>query len=423
MIGLVLLCLVGISNAASTGAPYSNWCWEGRACASDNDCKQPNGQSSHCCQGECRQLPLNRGDICNATAGCPGCGPNLKCQLVGSPAMNKCVQDHAFNGCLCNSTGGTGNGGCLSGDCLLTGLCGATQVFPGGSCEQNNQCVSNNCTNGTCAVIRDGDKCTIGQFGCGTNSTCLSTSNCGPVIQAGAACKQDYECVQPGVCSNLICVAYRTLPDNATCTDPLSCISGNCGGGVCKPMHYLAAGSACTSDDQCPWWGVCDKNTCSGSAFGMACDPTTSKQDLECMGSKDLVCACSGQCLPADAATGPVNDVGATDPCQQAIVTVSKFFKDLSRVDFTGLTTDQRTAIATSTCCRNCRKDLTVSRQGYQADCATKTVTAFTVDCSAIADADPPALLNCPNPHSPTASFVAALGPSFVCLLALVASW
>jgi hypothetical protein len=120
--------------------------------------------------------------------------------------------------------------------------------------------------------------------------------------------------------------------------------------------------------------------------------------DKQCQGSNELYCSCGGKCLATDAAILPTSGT-ATSDCQVAKDLISKFkLGDLKKIDISSLTNEQRTAIATDQCCRNCNKDDRVSKVGVLINCAEpKSISQPTYDSCGLFSADPLALSNCPT--------------------------
>jgi len=141
----------------------------------------------------------------------------------------------------------------------------------------------------------------------------------------------------------------------------------------------------------------------------MPCDPTLGGGDMDkqCQGSNDLYCSCSGLCLVTDSAIDPT---GTTiSACDQAKQTVSKYKLDnLKSIDTDSLTVDQRTAIATNQCCKNCGKEDRVSQLGVSVNCADKTISQPTYDSCGLFSPDPLALSHCPT-HSSAPSLTMPL--------------
>jgi len=135
--------------------------------------------------------------------------------------------------------------------------------------------------------------------------------------------------------------------------------------------------------------------------------------DAQCQGSVDLYCSCGGVCLPTDAAILPTGPV-ASD-CQTAKDLIANLNKNVAQLDLSGLSSAQRSALATDQCCRNCNKGMRLSQVGFLVDCATKTISSAPPQCN-LFSLDPLALANCPVQ---TTSDALLLGPAFTSLVVL----
>lgn len=453
----VLLCAVAFG--ANHAGDYDNaWCWEGKVCTENGQCKQPNGVNGACCLGKCRHEKLSRGELCGSSlpdSTCPGCDNNLACSDTGNKVM-KCEQQALANGCPCNGTAK-----CISTQpCLsISGVCGPKEVLPGGACEVKEQCYANSlCTSGKCQRIVNGQTCSIkGSLDlCVEGSVCSDKGDCITIVVSGKTCAQDYECaaaqycvaasnqcsnravllgtctgtgqgscVVNTLCNSGICVTPRTVADGQVCSEAFACVSGTCSNGKCIRTHFATAGQDCTAHLDCEFGATClGTKKCSPSGLGTQCEPTLNGGDMdkECQGSNDLYCSCAGQCLAIAKAILPQSS-SATSKCQAAKDALAGLkVDDLKKID---IPTDAtvRKNIAIDQCCRRCSKDDRVSIVGVMIDCSTEilTVPAATADFCSILGADPIALSNCPTRTSYSdASALAPVLGMWAALLCLV---
>ena len=241
-------------------------CPDGLFCSAAERCVECE-QAAQCADGQTCADDFCRCDINDPTT-CPdgqACGPDLRCHegAPGDPCfantcdgLTKCHPVLAT--CHCNN-----NGDCISGVCNTeTNAC---------ECETDAHCLIEG---QVCDPIKR--ECVAG---------CVSDEECG----AGSACTLDNACVTAECSGNGDCGPDEVCDANHACT------AG-------------AAGSACTSQDQCADGFYCELTSfrCRDGALFDACelgaDNCNSDNGLSCVG--DGVCSDGGlgrPCSPGDA--------------------------------------------------------------------------------------------------------------------------
>jgi len=254
-------------------------------CLGDNDCAS--GQTCNTTTNQCETPPpptctvdaqCSNGQICLNGTCTPGCDQNSQC------VSNNC--DLSTHTCVppppCTTDSQCGSGQiCLNGSCT-----------PG--CDQNNQCVSNQCDLSTHNCVppptcsTDGD-CASGQIclngsctpGCDQNSQCssnncdLSTHTCVPP----PSCSADTDCDSGQICLNGTCTPG--------CDQNSQCTSNSCD----LSTHTCVPPPTCSSDTDCASGEICLNGTCAPG-----CD-----QDNQCVSNQ---CELSTHnCVPPPACT------------------------------------------------------------------------------------------------------------------------
>ena len=139
----------------------------------------------------------------------------------------------------------------------------AGKRLDGASCTANNECVSNNCSDGKClAAIPLGGACTdAGQCFAGSDG-CWQGRCTGKNLAGGQWCNNGNQCAA-NVCNNNVCGATNVQLGGA-CTDAGQCFAGSsgCWQGRCTGKN-LAGGQWCNNSNQCV----------SGNCSGWKCQP------------------------------------------------------------------------------------------------------------------------------------------------------
>jgi hypothetical protein len=273
----------GKTDAGDAGTQDGGW-----KCTGSGQCDQDAGQHV-CVGGAC--VPGN-------------CVDRIECQDPGKPT---CGTDHYCSD-ACDTDAGTvcgKNYRCCTGHCLEGDCCGDPDC-PAGKClgnvcvthcEKPDQCQSNLCCDGTCAVPLKGccskEDCKNSDFGlrCDYNV---------------CKCTEDSECKEGMICDK------TTLQCKAGCSDVHPC----------KNTGDVCCGSACHAGDCCGnadckdvGKPTCESFTCSGK-----CDPGDDKCGLgwKCCSSGDAgyscttaYCCSSADCKDADK---PYCDLGNKTP-------------------------------------------------------------------------------------------------------------
>jgi hypothetical protein len=151
----------------------------------------------------------------------------------------------------------------------------------GRNCNQDGDCTSKVCDNGTCQAPTCNDQ-TKNQQEIGVDCGGPNCSLC----SAGKSCQNDGNC-QSGVCENGTCQAPtcndQTQNQNETAVD--------CGGPNCS---LCSAGKNCTEDGNCQS-GVCENGTCQAPT----CKDQTQNQketDIDCGGPNCSTCTVGEAC-------------------------------------------------------------------------------------------------------------------------------
>ncbi len=113
-------------------------------------------------------------------------------------------------------------------------------------CENNSDCISNNCSNNYCLGIPTGESCPDKNNlipSCELTSYCNSSGICVAKAKFTNTCTKDYECPNTGGCFNGICTEYYSLPNNYN-FDRITL--DQCNGNDCGPdytciylLHYM----------------------------------------------------------------------------------------------------------------------------------------------------------------------------------------
>ena len=278
------------TSCTSAAQCASNFCVDGYCCdgACTGSCQACNlaGVLGTCTNLAAGATPQSGHPACTASdPRCPSsCQGGSACAYTNNTSCGQstCGSDHLSYQAAGTCSNGTCNvptsAPCGSGK-YCTGVGSCVTQKSAGTCANNYECLSNNCSGGVC--------CGPGKTGC--NGTCTDvnadSANCG---SCGNACSSVYTCIQSHCCyaGNVICSG--ACADLAN--DPANC--GSCG-------HTCASGQGCSGSiccnvplDGCN--GVCvneftDSNNCG--SCGHVCGP-------------GMACNGGGDCRLADGQTG-----------------------------------------------------------------------------------------------------------------------
>lgn len=305
--------------------------WE----CTDNECKsKPDaGQNGDACDdGDA----CSDGDACDAGVCIPGAAKD--CFSAGDGVCSTGVCDEATGDCVTEeASAGTG---CDDGD-----ACTSADHCDGGECvglaldcpDDGNQCVSNDCVEGTCQkTVHTGDPCALDNA-CILSPACNSTGDCTGTWDMTCSCTTNLDCPGGTACSNSLCdigtgacvaqvfpgsclidgecyLSNDTDPDNpcqvcqpdgtATEWSEVACEDGNpCTLNACDPAQGCTIdstaldgggcddGQSCTKDDHC------EAGQCVGT-----CDCTS---DAQCDGKVEIADCQMARCIGFECVAAP----------------------------------------------------------------------------------------------------------------------
>jgi len=172
----------------------------------------------------------------------PACHlPTTYCDSINT---GKCQSVHKTGSCLTNAECGdpTNDVYLFTGSPYLcqTGQCTFSPSYvPGVPCQQNGDCLFNNCTNGICVGSAIGQSCVM-ESECYDNAFCHN-GICTAHLKIGQNCSNIPSGEQPNCCEfgascQGVCTAWFTAPNGAPCVDSNVCEAGNsCVNGICGP--------------------------------------------------------------------------------------------------------------------------------------------------------------------------------------------
>jgi len=251
-------CSDGVRNQDETdvdcGGDVCDGCATGLQCIDDGDCLSMNCDGASCRDPACDDVVMN-GDETDVDCGgsCDPCADNLGCVDDTDCVSAMCVEDHCFPA-ACND--GVQNGSETDLDCGGAACPGCPE---GDMCEENEDCATLFCDNGSCLAVEcvdNGDcsdlagQCVIGVCN-DTTHECEAQS-----AFEGADCAEGDNCITStcvaGLCGNPVPVNCSFLDDG-------------CAVGVCNPANGSCFGSALNDGDPCDDGMLCTSNsTCSG---------------------------------------------------------------------------------------------------------------------------------------------------------------
>lgn len=141
-----------------------------------------------------------------------------------------------------------------------------TNLFPGQACSANNQCLSDDCTNGVCVGKTENENCYFHET-CGVGLYCAvpSTTEAGkckkqkPVDQQ---CSSDEECENDSGCLFQKCTKYYSLEQGAKTTYKKYCKSNmyvnDEGVGRCVDFYLENQNDECVETDTCVYKIILD---------------------------------------------------------------------------------------------------------------------------------------------------------------------
>lgn len=225
---------------------YENYC-DGNVCVARKPLGEPCTGNNQCVIGTCGE------GFCGKPDGVE-CYDRNECSsqmciqgICGAQAPGQCQSDDACAAdefcagaceppdCYCSGTG------CQVGTCTKNGTqTGNNDVQ---TCDDDYQCLSGRCDNGTCAPM--------------------------PVL--GDACDQSYQCYPLGFCSNGVCVEKFSPGKECSggmdsCKEPFLCVDGRC------EIMNLACEPA-QAGELCAMFRVCDENSWCDLVGGIRCKP------------------------------------------------------------------------------------------------------------------------------------------------------
>jgi hypothetical protein len=214
-------------------------------CVSSNQCADPGTcKSATCDMGACKNLNDSAGTSCGAAKVCDGGGSCVECvNDAGCTGAKICISGTCTTSCNTGAKDGTET------DVDCGGLCQANCGL-GKGCKNNNDCISNLCTNLKCAAsaptcfdnIKNGTEADVDCGGtcalkCATGGTCVTGSDCASTICTGNICTSSAPTCADGM-------------TNGTETDT------DCGGGICLP---------CGNSKSCQASSDCKSVSCVGN--------------------------------------------------------------------------------------------------------------------------------------------------------------
>jgi|GEM_PF-1728654 len=238
----------------------------------------------------------------------------------------------AIAGQTCDQSAKDGRG--LPSDCgkIFTGT-----LSDGDTCQSDAECVSSRCEiiNAQCVP----GQCCIGNCGSSTlaeaDEACQSTRDCAdelfcgmdqlchPIGAVGATCFLDNQCDFGLRCGGSgFPMTCAMAPDTGGSCPDLVCanLGDACIAGTCMPVGLPLTNTACTSDQQCsefalcdltlhlcaslPTLGMpCDAHGCAGDAY---CDMTTPSAVCSAPLANKMPCAANADCQSLNCVDGPV---------------------------------------------------------------------------------------------------------------------
>ena len=123
--------------------------------------------------------------------------------------------------------------------------------YPGGSCNDNSECLSNNCKNGKCerrtSTIYSSEDCEFGNFYNTTEKICQFAKN------KGESCEKDEECKNNLACFKGICIEFFSLPINTYIgtKSPFLCENGYALNNYCVNLKLI--NNKCDNNDICKY--------------------------------------------------------------------------------------------------------------------------------------------------------------------------
>jgi hypothetical protein len=268
-----------------------------RACTSGVCTLVKNQDDPGVCAGTCDAsgaCKAKQGQACSTSTDCVGgiCADGYCCNSLCNNSCEACNITQALGTCTALSAGATPRSGhppCTSSDSRCPSSCqGSSTCTPSTSTCGQTSCssdhlsyqVTGTCSNGTCNTPPLA-ACAPGKYCPGSAGTCA--------LQTDGSCQNNYEC-RSNNCTGGICCSPGWTGCSGTCAD-VSIDPAHCGGcgfacdsttqacnnGSCKLLDY----QACTNDSQC------SNNNCSpatiGATNGFCCPAGTSYCEGTCI--------------------------------------------------------------------------------------------------------------------------------------------
>jgi hypothetical protein len=257
-------------------------CADGSACTQDRDCE------SGVCDETCQEPACDDGTA-NGNETDVDCGGQSRGGLDGGEACDPCPRGDRCAVALdcesgfCSAAGLCTNAECVDGqtngeesDTDCGGACGPT-CLDGKSCNENDDCVSRNCVDGSCEKPTCSDRVKNQSE---TDIDCGGGSQCGP-------CDEDFACLEASDCQSLVCTEAGVC-GAPSCED--NTVNGDesdedCGGADCDPCIQ---GQDCRDASDCQSARcvnrVCQSATCSDGVRN------GNETDIDCGGTCPLQC-------------------------------------------------------------------------------------------------------------------------------------
>jgi len=305
-----------------------------------------------CVDGSCDELPAEGGVLCLSGV-CDGSGSCVACVIDANCAQIDCKTRSCDNGSCSYADGNQGGecagGTCVGGECFAPPHCSnnepdldllETDIDCGGPCPNckdgdvcaiADDCISNFCDAGICALCVANDDCDLLEF-------CSEAGVCADDLPNGEPCADDSGCLE-GECSGGTCCdepcdgACRgcglgecvDLVESPACAEGL-CTLG-CIGGVCThELPGTECGQSCTYPTEttlsCNGTGACsigDAKPCGlYDCVGTACGP-------DCNDGNDCVAGavCNGAPGVCQAGCQVPNDCAGNDTTCQVRTCIS----------------------------------------------------------------------------------------------------
>ncbi|KAM9962896.1 hypothetical protein ACTFIW_006117 [Dictyostelium discoideum] len=368
---------IQITTSLKFVCPYYDSCGvcqgDNSSCCLPSNCDQNPKYTANCIQAKCVNglcnVPVTS---CSSTTPCfdSVCTPFVGCSLVPknctsadycrldycNPTINACQHDIIPDCISCS------NIGCLTTDKCFPRTCGPdgkSCVTNTKSCDDNNPCTTDTCSNGNCfyQVITD---C----INCGGNQ-CFNSDKCNPTscsadgktcVQVSVLCDDHNHCTDDS-CSNGYCISNPVpncidCPDTACITtdfcnvqvcspDGKSCVSspkncndtsfctidscnspnGTCSHSIPDPKCVSCASTSCTTTDDC-FVQVCSDDGASCKSVPKNCDDQNPCTQDSC--SNNGVCAYTP--IPNCAICNSTFNCITTDLCQPMVCTGGPVF-------------------------------------------------------------------------------------------------